>query len=69
MLPAATPRPIIDKVNEWFTQIVRSEESRRFLNSFGGDPFVNSPDAAQDLFLKSIKDWGDYVRIARIVPQ
>ncbi len=69
MLPATTPRPIIDKVNEWFMQIVRTEETKKFLNGFGGDPFINSPDAAQTLFLKAIKDWGDYVRLARIVPQ
>jgi tripartite-type tricarboxylate transporter receptor subunit TctC len=69
MVPAATPRPIIDKVNEWFSQIVRTEETKKFLNGFGGDPFINSPDAAQALFLKAIKDWGDYVRLARIVPQ
>jgi tripartite-type tricarboxylate transporter receptor subunit TctC len=69
MLPAATPRPIIDQVNTWFTAIVGTDETRKFLNSFGGDPFINSPQAAQELFLKAIKDWGDYVRLARIVPQ
>ena len=69
MLPAGTPQPIIDKVHEWFTDIVKTEETKKFLNSFGGDPFINTPAAAQALFLKSIKDWGDYVRIAKIVPQ
>ena len=69
MLPAATPKPIIDKVNQWFTEIVKTEETKKFLNGFGGDPFINTPDAAQALFLKAIKDWGDFVRIAKIVPQ
>ena len=69
MLPAGAPKPIIDKVHEWFTDIVKTEETKKFLNSFGGDPFINTPEAAQALFLKSIKDWGDYVRIAKIVPQ
>jgi tripartite-type tricarboxylate transporter receptor subunit TctC len=69
MLPAATPRPIIDQVNKWFTAIVKTDETRQFLNSFGGDPFINTPEAAQELFLKAIKDWGDHVRLARIVPQ
>jgi hypothetical protein len=26
------------------------------------------PDQAQELFLQEIKNWADYVRIARIVP-
>jgi tripartite-type tricarboxylate transporter receptor subunit TctC len=69
VLPSATPRPIIDKVNEWFVEIVKTDETKKFLNGFGGDPFINTPDVAQALFLKSIKDWGDYVRIAKITPQ
>jgi tripartite-type tricarboxylate transporter receptor subunit TctC len=69
MLPAGTPRPIIDQVNKWFTEIVKTDETRKFLNSFGGDPFINTPETAQELFLKSIRDWGDYVRLAKITPQ
>jgi tripartite-type tricarboxylate transporter receptor subunit TctC len=69
MLPAGAPKPVIEQVNQWFTQIVKTEETRTFLNGFGGDPFVNSPDAGQELFLKAIKDWGDFVRIAKIAPQ
>ncbi len=68
MLPAGTPKPIVTKVNQWFTQIVRTDETKKFLNSFGGDPFIISPEEAQEFFLKSIKDWGEYVRIAKIVP-
>ncbi len=69
MLPAGTPQPIIDKVNQWFTEILKTDETTKFLNSFGGDPFINTPEVGQALFLKAIKDWGDYVRIAKIVPQ
>jgi len=69
MLPAATPKPIIDKVNQWFTQIVKTDETRKFLNSFGGDPFINSPEAGQALFEKTIKEWGEYIRMAKIEPR
>jgi tripartite-type tricarboxylate transporter receptor subunit TctC len=69
MLPAGTPKPVVDKVNQWFSEIVKTEETKKFLNSFGGDPFVNTPEAAHELFLKSINDWGNYVRIAKITPQ
>jgi tripartite-type tricarboxylate transporter receptor subunit TctC len=69
MLPAGTPKPIVTKVNEWFTQIVKTDETKKFLNSSGGDPFIISPEEAQALFLKSIKDWGEYVKIAKIEPK
>jgi tripartite-type tricarboxylate transporter receptor subunit TctC len=69
MLPSGTPKPIVDQVNQWFAEIVKTDETKKFLNGFGGDPFINTPEAAQQLFLKAIKDWGDYVRIAKIVPQ
>jgi hypothetical protein len=49
--------------------MVKTEETKKFLNGFGGDPFINTPETGQALFLKAIKDWGDYVRLAKIVPQ
>ncbi len=69
MVPTGTPKPIITKINQWFTQIVKTDETKKFLNNSGGDPFIISPEEAQELFLKSIKDWGEYVRIAKIEPK
>lgn len=68
MVPTGTPQPVIDQINSWFTQIVSSEESKKFLNSFGGDPHIQPPAEAQKRFLQDIKDWGDYVRMAKIPP-
>ena len=68
MVPTGTPRPVIDKINQWFVQMVSSDETKAFLNKFGGDPFINTPDKAQELFEAAIKDWGDYVRMAKIEP-
>jgi tripartite-type tricarboxylate transporter receptor subunit TctC len=66
MVPSATPRPVVDQINKWFTQIVSSEDTKKFLNSFGGDPNVLTPDQAQKLFLKAIDDWKGYVEIAKL---
>jgi tripartite-type tricarboxylate transporter receptor subunit TctC len=68
-LPSATPRPAIDRINAWFSQILAMDDAREFLNKFGGDPFVSTPDAAQALFVKEEAAWGEYVRIAKIEPQ
>ena len=68
MVPQGTPKPIADQINKWFDQVVATEETRKFLASFGGDQLTMSPDEAQALFLKEIGNWSDYVRIAKIVP-
>jgi tripartite-type tricarboxylate transporter receptor subunit TctC len=66
MLAAGTPKPIVDKINSWFSEIVRTEETRKFLALSGADPMVRTPEQAEAMFLKAIGEWGDYVRIAKI---
>ncbi|MBV9627444.1 MAG: tripartite tricarboxylate transporter substrate binding protein [Xanthobacteraceae bacterium] len=68
MVPQGTPKPIADQINKWFDQVVATEETRKFLASFGGDQLTLPQDKAQELFLKDINNWADYVRIAKIVP-
>jgi tripartite-type tricarboxylate transporter receptor subunit TctC len=68
MVPQGTPKPIADQINKWFDQVVATEETRKFLARFGGDQLTLPQDKAQELFLKDINNWADYVRIAKIVP-
>jgi tripartite-type tricarboxylate transporter receptor subunit TctC len=68
MLPAGTPKPVIEKIHAWFVQVVSSEETKKFLNSFGGDPYINSPEQGQAMIERDVKAWGDYVRMAKIEP-
>jgi len=68
MVPQGTPKAATDQINKWFDQVVGSEETGKFLASFGGDQLIMQPDKAQELFLQEIKNWADYVRMARIVP-
>ena len=69
MVPAGTPKPVVDKINQWFVQMVNSPDTKKFLNGFGGDPYVATPEAAQKRFLTSIQEWGEYVKLAKIQPQ
>jgi tripartite-type tricarboxylate transporter receptor subunit TctC len=69
LVPAATPKPIVDQLNAWFSQVVESPETKEFLNGIASDPWVSKPDEAQAYFLQQIKDWADYVRVAKIEPQ
>lgn len=68
-VPYDTPKPVIDQLNAWFNQILATDETKEFLNKFGGDPFISTPEEAQALFIKEDKAWAEYVRIANIEPQ
>jgi tripartite-type tricarboxylate transporter receptor subunit TctC len=69
MVPMGTPRPVIEQLNKLFNQINATEESRKFLNSIGGDPWIGTPEEGQARLLRDVKDWGGYVRMANIEPQ
>jgi tripartite-type tricarboxylate transporter receptor subunit TctC len=69
MVPAATPRPIVDRINTWFNQSLASDETKTFLRNAGGDPWISTPDEGQARLLKDIADWETYVRIAKLKPQ
>ncbi len=68
-VPAATPRPIVDKLNSWFNQIQALPETKRFHNTYGSDPWVITPEEGQARLIQDIRNWADYVRIAKIEPQ
>jgi tripartite-type tricarboxylate transporter receptor subunit TctC len=69
MMPAGTPKPVMDQLHTWFVQIVGSDSTKQFLNKFGGDPMIETAEQGQARFLKDIKAWAEYVRMAKIVPQ
>jgi tripartite-type tricarboxylate transporter receptor subunit TctC len=69
MVPAGTPKPVVDTLNKWFNQVLATEETKKFLNSYGGDPFISTPEEGQALLRKQIKEWEGYVQTARIEKQ
>jgi tripartite-type tricarboxylate transporter receptor subunit TctC len=69
MVPAATPKPVVAQLNKWFSEIVAMKETQEFLIRFGGDPWIATPEEAQARLLKDIKDWREYVRVAKLTPQ
>jgi tripartite-type tricarboxylate transporter receptor subunit TctC len=69
MVPAATPKPAVDKLNKWFNAVLATEETKAFLNKFGGDPFISTPAEGQALLKKHVDQWEDFVKTAKITPQ
>jgi tripartite-type tricarboxylate transporter receptor subunit TctC len=66
MVAKGTPKPVADKINKWFSEIAMGEETKKFLALSGADPMVRTPEQTQEMFMKAIPEWGEYVRIAKI---
>jgi len=69
MVPTGTPKAVKDTLNGWFVKAMQDPETKKFLNSFGGDPLMESPEIAQKRLLRDIADWKEYVKVAKIQPQ
>jgi tripartite-type tricarboxylate transporter receptor subunit TctC len=69
MVPSATPRPIVEQLNKWFSDVVATEETQNFLKAYGGDPWISTPEEGQARLVRDIVAWGDYIRIAKLEPQ
>jgi tripartite-type tricarboxylate transporter receptor subunit TctC len=69
MVPQGTPKPVLDKINGWFVQVVGSPDTKAFLNKFGGDPLIEKPEVAQARLLKDVDKWKKYIEVAKITPQ
>jgi tripartite-type tricarboxylate transporter receptor subunit TctC len=69
MVPAGTPRSVVDKLGAAFAEVIASEDGKKFLASIASDPWIIGPDEAQAYWRKEIDAWRDYIRLARIEPQ
>jgi len=68
-VPTGTPQPIVDRLNAWFTEIGKMDETKEFLGKNGAEPFTASPAETKALIEKETKDWDAYVKLGKIEPQ
>src|SRR5262245_9806111 len=66
--PRGVPKPILDKLEWVFNQIVGEQDTRAFLANTGSDVLPGNAKLARELLAKGLKDWGGYVKLARIEP-
>lgn len=64
--PKGMPRPIVDKLNAVLKEVVYTDDTKKFLNQYGGDQLIMSPDELKALMEKEQKLWGDYIKLAKI---
>ena len=69
MVPAGTPRPVVDKLAHWIGQINATEETRQFLHNVATDVLPGTPESMAQLLKEDIDRWGRYAKLAKIEPQ
>jgi tripartite-type tricarboxylate transporter receptor subunit TctC len=68
MVPAETPRASVTIINGWFNKVLATPEAKDFLNKFGGEPWISTPEEGQARLIKDVRDWGPYVQAAGLKP-
>lgn len=68
-LPANAPKPVVDKLEAWFNQIVAMEETKKFLANTGTESFPGNAKFLAEYLSKEIKKWGELMRLAKVEPQ
>jgi len=69
VVPAGTPRPVIEKLAGWFNQITNGDDTRTFLARAALDAFPGTPESMSALLKADMERWAGYVRLAKIEPQ
>lgn len=69
VVPAGTPKPVIDKLAGWMNQITNEPDTRAFLARAAFDPFPGSPEQMAELLKTDAARWKSYVEMAKIQPQ
>ena len=69
VVPAGTPKPIVDRLAGWFNQITNEKDTQQFLARAAFDPFPGSPEQMSTLLKTDAARWKGYVELANIEPQ
>ena len=69
VVPAGTPRPIVERLGAWFNQITESEETKKFLANVATDPMPGNAELMARLLRQDTENWARFVKLAKIVPE
>ncbi|SMC87413.1 tripartite tricarboxylate transporter substrate binding protein [Rhizobium sp. RU36D] len=69
MVAKDTPDDIVNTINGWFNTVLATPETQKFLADQGGEAYITTPADAQALMAQTVKEWEEYVRIAKIPQQ
>lgn len=66
VVPAGTPKPVIEKLAAWFVKISDMPETRDFLRKNGLEPRKGDAAAMRQLLVEDTARWGEWVKLANI---
>ena len=66
MLPAGTPKEIVDKWQQEIAKMAASPDVRAKLDALGFIPVANTPDEFAKRIQVELKKWADVIRDAKI---
>jgi tripartite-type tricarboxylate transporter receptor subunit TctC len=69
LAPAATPKPVVAKLNAEFVRIINTPELRSLLATQGLDPLPSTPEEFASFMQRESAKWGKVVREANIKPE
>ena len=69
VVPAGTPRPVIDRLSGWFNQITHSDDAKQFLARAALDAFPATPESMAAHLQAETQRWARWVKMAKIEPQ
>jgi len=67
--PAKTPEPIVRKLNEEITKILREKEFADAMTAAGVDAAPGTPQQLREFVVSETKKWGELARAAGIQPE
>jgi tripartite-type tricarboxylate transporter receptor subunit TctC len=64
LVPAGTPRPIIDRLNAELVRAMHAPDLQERLAATGTEPRTSTPEEFADYIKQEMARWGDVVRAA-----
>jgi tripartite-type tricarboxylate transporter receptor subunit TctC len=68
-VPARTPPPICDKLEDWFNAIAIEPDVVKFNADVGSDVMPGNSRSLRELLIKQTELWRGYAKLANIVPE
>ena len=66
VVPAGTPRPIVDRLGVLFNEITVSDDTKKFLQKLAIDPMPGSAETMASMLKRDTERWGRLVQLAKI---
>ena len=69
VVPAGTPRPIVDRLAGWMREISAMPETKQFLAKVATDVLTGSPEDMAAMLKAEYERWGRIAKTAKVQPQ